>query len=262
MTAVSETALRKLQLAQLQELKDIAAFCDDNGIAYFLDSGTLLGAVRPKGFIPWDDDVDICMDVRSYRRFLKLVHKLPERYYVQNYRTDRTMTRKWTKIRINGTTVTPKHLPVEDTHAGACLDIFVMAGAAKTKLGALLQRKADMVLRAYLDSSNRSAVHRFFARCAERVLLLDTRHSSLAFSSFYTPGAEDTVAILSALFDPAKRVKLSFEGAMFYAPQNYEAVLEAYYGDWRTPPPENERTGHGDLLIDLENDYHKYLPTK
>ena len=112
MIAVSEATLRELQLAQLQELKDIAAFCDDNGIAYFLDSGTLLGAVRHKGFIPWDDDVDICMDVRSYRRFLKLAHKLLERYYVQNYRTDRTMTRKRTKIRINGTTVTPKHLPV------------------------------------------------------------------------------------------------------------------------------------------------------
>lgn len=256
---MSEATLRDLQLAQLQELKDIAAFCDANGIAYFLDSGTLLGAVRHKGFIPWDDDVDICMDVKSYRRFLKLARKLPERYYFQNYRTDPTMTRKWTKIRIHGTTVTPKHLPVEDTHAGACLDIFIMAGAAKTKPGKWLQRKADTVLRAYLNGTDKSTLRRFLARCAEWVLLLDTRHSDQAFSSYYTPEAEDAVYMPSALFDPAERVKLPFEDADFYAPKNYEAVLEAYYGDWRTPPSEEERTGHGELLIDLKNDYHKYL---
>lgn len=148
------------------------------------------------------------------------------------------MTRKWTKIRVNGTTVTPKHLPVEDTHAGACLDIFVMAGAAKTGLGRLLQRRADAALRAYLNGADRSAFRRLLARCAERLLLLDTRHSNKAFSSFYMPGERDAVLLPSALFDPAKQVRLPFEGRLFYAPQRYEEVLKAYYGDWQTPPPD------------------------
>ena len=67
--------LRKVQLAQLEIGKEIKRVCDENGIKYFLDSGTLLGAIRHKGFIPWDDDMDMGMLREDYERFIEIAPK-------------------------------------------------------------------------------------------------------------------------------------------------------------------------------------------
>lgn len=268
--------LRRLQLLELEELKAVARFCDANDIRYFLDSGTLLGAVRHQGFIPWDDDVDICMDVRNYRRFLHLARLMPERYYVQNFRNDPTMGAIWTKVRVNGTTVTPKSLPITNTHCGACLDIFVIAGLARSGLGRWFQQQAWTLLRALMSKEEKLAAGQSFSRrimllqklpyparkglalLFERVLLLDTQHSDRCFSVFNGPTNPDTVFFPPEAFRAERAVQLPFEGELFACPGTYETVLEAYYGDWRTPPPPAQRSGHGDLLVDFEHgvEYH------
>mgnify|MGYP002621064780 FL=1 len=277
---MEQATLRKLQLLQLQELKDVTAFCDRHGIRYFLDSGTLLGAVRHKGFIPWDDDVDICMDVKNYEAFLRIAHLLPERYYVQNFRTDPTMPAIWTKIRVNDTTVTPRNVPILNTHCGACMDIFAIAGLARSNPGRKLQHISFVLFRSLMSKEEKLAAGQTFscgimllqrfpfslrrriALICERMLFLATQNNDKCFSVFYDPCDKDTPFFSPGWFTAENAVLLNFEGESFSCPDHYEAVLESYFGDWQTPPPPEQRTGHGDLIVDFDHGVEYYLNQK
>ena len=95
------TELRRLQLLELELLKRVKQICDKYRLIYYLDSGTLLGAARHKGFIPWDDDIDITMPFKDYKAFLRIAQKeLGNRFFVQNYQTEGGFNRGFTKIRI------------------------------------------------------------------------------------------------------------------------------------------------------------------
>ena len=94
--------LRKLQLVQLDILNVIDDFCVKNNIKYSIAYGTILGAVRHGGFIPWDDDLDICMLREDYDKFIEL-WKDSDEYILQNHNTDRDFTQSFTKIRKTNT---------------------------------------------------------------------------------------------------------------------------------------------------------------
>ena len=140
--------LRKLQLVELEMLKDVVSFCEKNDIQYFLSDGTLIGAARHQGFIPWDDDIDICMDYKNFKKFNKLAAKdFDKKYFVQNYKTERKYPFPWTKIRINSTTSMERHLNNYDIHFGICMDILVLNGISDNKFRRKLQVKSAKLQR-------------------------------------------------------------------------------------------------------------------
>ena len=118
--------LRACQLKQLEILKDIDKACQKMGISYWLDGGTLLGAVRHGGFIPWDDDIDIAMDVKDLRRFVKEGQSyLPQNLMIQSRETNPQVRAQNVKVRdLNSLYVEKVDNFIDDYEKGIYVDIF------------------------------------------------------------------------------------------------------------------------------------------
>ena len=139
--------LRKLQLCEYEILKAVVEVCDRHQLKYWLMCGTLLGAVRHKGFIPWDDDVDICMELKDLLRFVKFAKKeLPSRYFVQTPKTERRGKWLFCKVRKEGTLCLQKgEDKTEDFHQGIWIDIFPLIDFCKFKKFFIYCNRADIV---------------------------------------------------------------------------------------------------------------------
>ena len=265
--------LRKLQMTEYEMLKDVAAFCDANDIKYFLIAGTLLGAVRHGGFIPWDDDIDIGMDLKNYKKFLKLAPKgLPDKYFVQHFTTDSKVSIPWIKVRINGTTSMEPDLTNFDIHFGICMDVFLINGISENRFRKKLQikyskRQREMLRKhLYIARKHEEYSPKYVRNLPESIRIMKVKlyeliiNCNLSKTKYcYTTFFEDVgekYCFESDWFKTLKRV--CFENEQFFVPRKAEKYLKARYGNWRTPPAETDRTGHGDIIIDFENNYTMY----
>ena len=126
----------------LSAMEDFHMLCEKHNFRYVLHGGTCLGAIRHKGFIPWDDDVDIAMLREDYDRFLEIAQEeLGERYTVQTYKTEKNMLTNVMKIRINDSGYVCDG--IED-NTGAFLDIFPMSDVPNSKLLQRIQNKLSI----------------------------------------------------------------------------------------------------------------------
>ena len=267
--------LRELQLCEFGILKDIRDVCNKHGIHYYLSSGTLLGAVRHQGFIPWDDDVDIEMPYRDYLRFLEIAPEELGSYYIQNSNTDPHFYFAYTKVRKNNTAMLPDWEANTHSHHGVWVDVFPMAyigGSVDFRFKQLLLRIRTF-LRMHDDefSNNR----KWLIQCsnAPTVMFIKmVRHLPQGFrykicktiekhlfqgkekANLANVWSSITRRIPTESFEPAS--ELLFEGERFSVPKDYDTYLRIAYGDYMSPPPEGKRSGgHGDLHVDLEHSW-------
>ncbi len=270
--------LREIQLTELSMLKDVAAFCDKNDIHYYLSSGSLLGAARHAGFIPWDDDIDICMDAKDYRQFVKrgINGELGEKYFVQNFRTDRKFFYPWTQLRLNGTTSVPRDMLHCDIHYGICMDIFVISQYPKGKIRKWLQRVSTSVMniliekywyryknlpmttkRKILTSVVPEVLRVPLLRLCEYFAYVEIKDGKECFN-MDRMDLKNPLSYPVEIMDKKRRTKIHFEDDEFWTFGAWERYLEIVYGDWKKLPPVDQRGGHGDIIFDVHRDYKEY----
>jgi len=254
-----DSVLRQAQLVMLRMLKYFHSLCEEEGLRYWLDAGTLLGAVRHGGFIPWDDDVDILMPREDYLRFCALAPgKLPPDMFFQSPETDPGFVCPWIKIRDRYSHIAESGGPYPYSQA-IFIDIFPAVLETRRQhavrnfysLLPPLRKKPELPSRSLPLLSN---IKRSLMCSAQFIFLALTkpRFVRKALNRFletgekawaYEPPIRWRNLFPDEVVFPLKKIR--FEDFEFWAPGDPERYLRDYYGDYMTlPPPEKRVSDH------------------
>lgn len=137
----------ELHKVLLSAMKDIDKICRENGLRYYLHAGTLLGAINHKGFIPWDDDVDISLFREDYEKLLALItERMPDKYFVHTYKTDPAYPNNRAVLRVLGTHVIHHHENEHKTHNEVAVDLVPLDAVPNSRFVQKIQQGLIWIL--------------------------------------------------------------------------------------------------------------------
>ena len=260
------TETQTLQKLILYIAYEIIRICEKNDIPYNITAGTLLGAVRHKGFIPWDDDFDIAMSREDYERFLKACKKDLDTsvFFLQTADTDRKFAYSMAKVQLLGTEIIEEFSIGVDIHHGIFVDVFPYDKLPSGSMSRKLFLAKNHLLKTILwikcgygvkEHSNRTGykILRFVGKFTsieklkKKIYTHITKYNNQDVQDCFTSDYPDEKMEEKWL---SNRASYEFEGHDYWGFRDYDEYLSSLYGDYMTLPPESERETHTNAKID------------
>ncbi len=240
----------------LEELKYFDKICKENNLNYFLAGGTLLGAVRHKGFIPWDDDIDVAMPRKDYDKLIGIESK--GRYKIISMENCKDYVWSWAKLIDTNTYVKEKNI-IDIDEYGIFIDIFPLDGFGNNKIIAYIYEFIIRFLRGRLGivinkyEKNVNFIKRLLQKPYEKMGKLKTYNRILKYAKkhdFYTSkyvgsvvgGARGRKEIFNCKIY-SETLDMNFEGLTLKGMKYYDEYLSKMYGNYMELPPEDKRGG-------------------
>lgn len=253
----------------LDILTAVAKLCDENNIRYYMIGGTMLGAVRHKGFIPWDDDIDIAMPRSDYERFLEIDPRhLPSEYTLKTYKNSDIIIGCSSKVEDNRTSLSYKWTDHIKENIGLNIDVFPIDGVPQQKHKQELHywyllglRKLSSLL--FVNTISRPFFQRYGARLIQKIFplkkifllnLINKRLKKYNFddcdyvANYCGVWGKKEIMLKEYFGIPTK---YPFENQQFNGVNNFDAYLTTLYGNYMTLPPENKRKSHHDYTVNM-----------
>lgn len=273
------TNIRRVQLTQLRILQDFMKFCEEHNLRYFIAGGALIGVMRHKGFIPWDDDIDVSMPRPDYDKFVSLKENFPNGYSLTNHETDKSWQFNFSQF-VDDTSEIILHFNEKPRHCKVWIDIFPLDGTPNNPLHRWLHVKHIMMLRYLIQIPNlrtqvdthkvgRPWYEKAIIKCLHYLPLgvfvnvdRDLKRMSNSLRK-YNYDKSDYVGNLLGKYREkevvprsyfGEGVMLPFENIKVPCPSQYDAWLTHIYGDYMMLPPVDQRVGHDVEIIKLRGE--------
>ena len=276
--------VKRIWAVQLDLLEELKRVCVKHKIEFQVCAGTLLGAVRHGGFIPWDDDFDVCMTRENINRLINLEGEFMYPYFLQTPLNDRRHTTLLIRLRNSETTAAITGCDTEDYNNGIYIDIFALDGLARSKWKCALQYLLKRLIVRLLIARGSSRPQRKSLREKVIYCILKPISIFLPYKLWYRlylrvlslwTGSTDRLAYLATMNwggksmwtekrEASETINMKFECTDVPVTKYYDSILSRQYGDYMKFPPVEERGRwhDGKIVFDPDTPYREFLQKK
>jgi len=255
----------EMKRIEVDILRQVVKMCTNHGLKYYIVGGTLLGAVRHHGFIPWDDDIDIALPRPDYEKLEHICRReLPPRYKFINFKDDPRLPYNFSKVIDTQTVLIEEVRKASQLRLGVFVDIFPFDGVPRNRLVKAVHMQTVQLLRTLLllssldlSAKKRSLPRRVVLKIVQFLLCphaLEFVHWALEkLASRYGFGSSDEICNYMGAWGKrevfrgewlGEGVTLSFEGLLLNGVSQYDEYLTHLYGDYLSLPPVEQRRSH------------------